>query len=203
MKKTTKNKLTIKEICMIAMLAAIICVLSLIAIPTPWGVPFTLQTFAVALSGYVLGKKYGTIATILYVILGLIGLPVYAGGKAGPGVLFGPTGGYLFGFIFMAFFCGFAFYIIKLVGKKYADNKSAYQLVKYIVGIVFGVIGLACCHILGTIVFSAVTDRTFAEGFLLASAPYILKDVLSVIGALIVSEIIGLALRKANLSIER
>ena len=94
-------KFNVRTICMIAMLTAVTSVLSIMQIPTPWGVPFTLQTAAVALSGYVLGEKYGTISTILYVLLGTIGVPVFAGMSAGPGVLFGATGGYIFGFIFM------------------------------------------------------------------------------------------------------
>ena len=99
-------KFNVRTICMIAMLTAVTSVLSIMQIPTPWGVPFTLQTAAVALSGYVLGEKYGTISTILYVLLGTIGVPVFAGMSAGPGVLFGATGGYIFGFIFMTFLCG-------------------------------------------------------------------------------------------------
>ena len=88
------------------MFAAITSILSIVTIPTPIGVPFTLQTFAMALCGLVLGKKYGTLSTVLYVLLGLVGVPVYAGMTAGPGVLFGVTGGYIFGFILMTFFCG-------------------------------------------------------------------------------------------------
>ena len=100
------KNISIRTICLVGMFAAITSVLSIITIPTPWGVPFTLQTFAIALSGYVLGKMYGTFATLIYIILGLIGVPVYAGMSAGAGVLAGPTGGYLWGFIIMTFFCG-------------------------------------------------------------------------------------------------
>ena len=81
-------KFNVRTICMIAMLTAVTSVLSIMQIPTPWGVPFTLQTAAVALSGYVLGEKYGTISTILYVLLGTIGVPVFAGMSAGPGLMF-------------------------------------------------------------------------------------------------------------------
>ena len=102
------KNISIRTICFVGMFAAITSVLSIITIPTPWGVPFTLQTFAIALSGYVLGKIYGTFATLIYIILGLIGVPVYAGMSAGAGVLAGPTGGYLWGFIIMTFFCGLA-----------------------------------------------------------------------------------------------
>lgn len=99
-------KLSVRTICMVAMFTAVISVLSIMQIPTPWGVPFTLQTFAMALCGYVLGWKYGTLSTILYILIGAIGVPVFAGMSAGVGILTGATGGYLFGFIIMTFLCG-------------------------------------------------------------------------------------------------
>lgn len=59
----------------------------------PTGVPITLQTFAMALCGYVLGWQLGISATLLYIVLGTVGVPIFAGMSAGPGVLFGYTGG--------------------------------------------------------------------------------------------------------------
>ena len=82
-------KLSVRTICMVAMFTAVISVLSIMQIPTPWGVPFTLQTFAMALCGYVLGWKYGTLSTILYILIGAIGVPVFAGMSAGVGILTG------------------------------------------------------------------------------------------------------------------
>lgn len=78
---------------------------ALIAVPLQ-PVPFTLQTFFTALSGVLLGSCAGALSQLVYVILGCIGLPVFAGGKAGPGVLLGPTGGYLIGFIAGAYIIG-------------------------------------------------------------------------------------------------
>lgn len=69
-------------------------------------IPITAQSLAVLLVGYFLGKKWGTVAVLLYVILGAVGLPVYADGKSGWSVLTGGSGGYLIGFIVAASVCG-------------------------------------------------------------------------------------------------
>lgn len=186
-------KLSIRSICFIAMFAAVISVLSILTIPTPWGVPFTLQTFAIALAGFVLGKKCGTASAALYVLLGLVGVPVYAGMKAGPGVLFGTSGGYLFGFILMAFFSGLAFDI-----RSRQKNKAA----GVGLSIVFAAIGLACCHILGSIQLKFVAGTTLLYAFSVGSLPYLAKDIASVAAAYLIAIAIRNALRKANLLAE-
>jgi len=74
-----------------------------IAVPLPWSpVPITGQTFAVLLSGAVLGARRGFLAQVLYLSQGALGLPVFAGGAAGVATLLGPTAGYLFAFPFAA-----------------------------------------------------------------------------------------------------
>ena len=78
-----------------------------VSIPLPiTPVPVTLQVFFVLLSGAVLGERLGALAQIIYLLLGLIGLPVFAGGESGPAVLVGPTGGYLVGFVAAAYLTG-------------------------------------------------------------------------------------------------
>ena len=77
-----------------------------IMIPLP-PVPITAQTFFVSLAGALLGGYLGAMSQVVYILLGVIGLPVFAGGKAGAGVLLGPTGGYLLGFVAGAYVTGF------------------------------------------------------------------------------------------------
>ncbi|HJW76223.1 MAG TPA: biotin transporter BioY [Thermoleophilia bacterium] len=90
---------------MAALFAALVAVGGLFALPF-WGpVPFTLQVFFVLLAGLVLGPRLGALAVALYLLLGLVA-PVYAQGTSGIGVLFGPTGGYLFGFVAAAALAG-------------------------------------------------------------------------------------------------
>ncbi len=81
-----------------AVFAVLIAICSWISIPTV--VPFTLQTFAVFLAVSVLGGRRGTLSIVVYVLLGAVGIPVFAGFKGGIGVLLNTTGGYIIGFIF-------------------------------------------------------------------------------------------------------
>lgn len=92
-----------------SLLAALVAVGAFISIPIPVSaVPVTLQGLFVLLAGLILGPKGGVIAVLLYMAAGLLGLPVFSGGKAGLAVFFGPTGGFLAAFVIQAFFAGIA-----------------------------------------------------------------------------------------------
>jgi biotin transport system substrate-specific component len=95
------------DVALISTFAAFIAVCAILpGIPTPSGVPITLQTFAVILAGLVLGWRRGGLATLLYVVLGLAGLPIFSGGVGGVAVLAGPSVGYLLAFPFAAALAG-------------------------------------------------------------------------------------------------
>src|SRR3989344_5830887 len=101
------GKTTTKKWVFAALFAALTAAVAPFKIPlgfTP--VPITLQTLVVLLAGAVLGSTYGALAMILYVLVGALGLPVFAGGGSGVGALLGPTGGYLFSYFIAAFFIG-------------------------------------------------------------------------------------------------
>jgi biotin transport system substrate-specific component len=178
-----KNTPTARELAMIGMLTAVLSVLSILQIPMPSGVPITLQTFAVALCGYLLGRKKGTLCVVLYLLLGIIGVPVFTGMTAGLARIFGFTGGFLYGFLFLAFFCG--------QGIRSHHKISA---------ILFGLVGLLICHLLGSFHYSIIADMDFLPAFALVSLPYLLKDILSVIGAYIAAMILRKSLRRAGIS---
>lgn len=178
-----------KSLVSTGMFTAIIAILSILEFPSPTGVPFTLQTFAIALCGFVLGWKQGALCAFLYVFLGAVGVPIYSGMTGGLGKLFGVTGGFLFGFIPMAALCGL---------KKDASNKS--------LSILFGLIGLTICHLLGSLQFSLImtaknnTEIRFLSAMLAVSVPYLAKDILSVAGAYFFSLVLKHRLKQANLS---
>ena len=138
-----KKQLSTKSIILVGMFAAVLAVMSQIAIPMPSGVPMTLQTFAVALAGAVLGWKLGALSALVYLLLGAAGVPVFSGMSGGLGVLLGKTGGFIFGFIFMALLCGL----------------GAAQKNKGIRGIC-GLAGLAVCHVLGVLQFMVLLMRS-------------------------------------------
>ncbi len=89
-----------------ALMTAAICVIGPLSIPLAGGVPISLQDFIIGLAAVLLGMKSGTMATFLYLLLGLAGLPVFSGFTGGIGKLAGPTGGYLVGFLLLALIVG-------------------------------------------------------------------------------------------------
>ena len=101
MKKEAKTVTHVRNIILCAIFAALIAVGAFIRIPVP-PIPFTLQIFFVAMAGMILGPKWGTLSVLVYVILGIIGVPVFTK-PAGPAYVFEPTFGYLLGFILQAF----------------------------------------------------------------------------------------------------
>jgi len=104
-RNSSRSRRPITDIALIAVFAALIAACSVIAIPIS-AVPITLQTFAVLLSGAVLGASRGFFAVLLYLAIGAIGLPVFAGGSAGLAPFAGPTVGYLLSFPLAALLTG-------------------------------------------------------------------------------------------------
>lgn len=96
----TANRGKTYDMAYIAAFAVLIAICSWISIPT--AIPFTLQTFAVFLAVLVLGGRRGTLSVIVYVLLGAVGVPVFAGFTGGLGIIMNTTGGYIIGFIFAA-----------------------------------------------------------------------------------------------------
>ena len=180
MEATKANKRTspILMIILAAMFAAIGAVTSWISIPMPSGVPITLQTFGMALIGYTLGYKFGTLSVGVYVALGAIGVPVFSGIKGGFSVIAGPTGGFIIGFILMAAICGLC---------RLNKVKSLGYVPKIIISIALGIIGLLVCHLLGVIQFMLLFNDSFIAAALKVSIPYLIKDIISVAAAYFVS----------------
>lgn len=125
------------------MFSAIIAVCSWISIPGP--VPFTLQTFGVFAACAMLGGRRGLVSVIIYIMLGMIGLPVFAGFAGGIGILAGSTGGYIIGFVFTAM-------VMWLVEKLFGS--------KWWIKIIGMVLGLVACYAFGTFWFVRVYTNT-------------------------------------------
>lgn len=170
-----KKKISARELVLVALFAALLAALSQLSIPLPSGVPLTMQTFAVALCGFTLGAKRAPQAVLVYLLMGAVGLPVFAGLMGGAGVLVGVTGGFLWGFLAMAALCG--------------TRKPA-----------FAAAGLAVCHALGVLQFNLVTQTPPAAAFALVSAPYLIKDAISVTAAYFASAAVRRGLQAARFS---
>lgn len=166
-----KPRTAVKDMVFTAMFAALIAVCSIISIPIG-EVPVTLQTFAICLTAAMLGWKRGTLAVFIYILLGAIGVPVFAGMSGGIGILAGPTGGYIIGFILTSLIVGFA-----------ADRWTRKAL-SLAIAMVAGVLA---CYVTGTIWFMVVTGMGLVESLMLCVVPFLLFDAAKIALAVLLS----------------
>jgi biotin transport system substrate-specific component len=180
-----RSKWDAKTITLIGMMTAVICVLGPISVPIPGSpVPISLGTLAVLFTVYVLGMKKGTFSCLIYILLGLVGLPVFSSYSGGPAKLFGPTGGYIFGYIFMALLSGY--FIEKWTRKRYMQ----------FIGLV---IGVAICYLFGTMWLSIQASMTFYAALAAGVIPFIPADLIKIIIVLIIGPEIRKRLAAAGL----
>ena len=180
------SKLT--DMILIGLFAALIAVCAQIQIPA--AVPFTLQTFAIFLAVGLLGGKRGTVSVVIYILLGMVGLPVFAGFKGGIAALLGTTGGYIIGFIFSALLIwALEKPVSSLFGKETgADSKK--NIFRKMAGPAISMIlGLIVCYIFGTAWFVIVYTNTKEPiGILTALGwcvfPFIIPDLIKIALAL-------------------
>lgn len=180
------SSFTIREIVLVGMFAAVLAVISQISLPMPTGVPITIQVFGVALVGAVLGAPLGTVATLVYILLGAVGLPIFAGFKGGLGHIVGVTGGYIWAWPFMTFLCG----IRPSTGSKKTNLA---------VSIVLALIGLAIVEIIGGIqwhfIGGSMSLKAIAAYSLTAFVP---KDIVITIIAVLIAPAIRKAINNAG-----
>ena len=162
----------------IALCVAILCVTSFLVVPLPFTpIVISLHTIVINIIGLILNPKHAAISVGTYLLMGLIGLPVFSGGTAGPGKLFGPTGGYYFGFLF-------AVVLISLLrGKKISFRR--YCMVSILIGIPIQhlcAIALMCIHNGGNI----------PSAFVTISLPFIIGDIIKCV----MSSFVGVSLNK-------
>ena len=162
------SKINIRQMTLISLFAALTAVGAFISIPL-YPVPLTLQTLFTLLAAMTLGSVMGASSQIIYVLLGIIGLPVFAGFKAGIGILFGPTGGFLFGFIISAYIIG------KIIELKKEKNIFYYLLA--------GLIGTLIIYIIGITQLSLVTDMGIKKALTVGMLPFLPGDILKIIAA--------------------
>lgn len=185
-----KNKTNIKgttlAMVQIAVCAALLCVLSPLSIPTPLNIALTLQVFMVILTALVLKPLYALAAQLLYTMLGIIGLPVFSGWQSGFGVLAGPTGGFIVGFIIASFFVSLA--------KGHSGGKLA--AVRYLIAAV--AVGIPCIYLPGIIGFMLYSGTDFARAFALVAATFIPIDLAKCAAAALIALPVNKALEKIN-----
>lgn len=179
------NKGKLKTYLMVALMAAIISVVSPFSIVIPISpVPITLATFAIYLTVYLIGCKYGTISTIIYVLLGFIGAPVFTGFTGGVAKVLGPTGGYIIGYIFLALIEGL------IIGDRYESAFFSF------LGMIAGTVVL---YAFGTVWLAIAMHMTISEALFAAVLPFIPGDIVKMILAYVSGKKIKTLLIKAGI----
>ncbi|MBU3161538.1 biotin transporter BioY [Clostridium frigoris] len=174
------KKINIHHLTLIGIMAAVICILGPLSLPIGI-VPISLTNLAIYFSIYVLGKKRGTLSYIVYLFIGLVGLPVFSGFSGGFTKLFGPTGGYLIGFIFMAFISGI--FIDKFSNKIYMC----------FLGMILGTI---VTYIFGTAWLAYQSNITFSASLAIGVLPFIPGDIVK----MVIASLIGPPIKKRLIS---
>ena len=166
------NKSKTKDLAAVSLCSALMCVCSWIQFPS--AVPFTLQTFAVFFIALTFGTKKALTSTVIYILLGAVGLPVFSGFQGGIGALLGATGGFVLGFIPSVI-------IVSLLARKFAKS--------FLSSAVCCLPGLAICYVSGLLWYVFVYGGgNLKSAFFVCVLPFIVPDVLKIILASTVSQ---------------
>lgn len=163
----------INSMTLIAIMTAITCVLAPLSMPIG-PVPISLTNLVIYISVVLIGWKKATLSYLVYLLIGLVGLPVFSGFTGGAGKLLGPTGGYLIGFIFMAIISGI--FIEKF------DNKILWA---------FGMLlGTIITYAFGTLWLARQMDIGLIEALYIGVIPFVIGDIIKIIIAIVIAPII-------------
>lgn len=178
-----ENRSKLQMLIVTALFAAITGILAQVVIPLPL-VPITGQTLAIGLAATILGSRYGTLSSILYIIIGAVGVPVFAQMTSGFGVIFGPTGGFLVGFIPTAFIIG------------YYLEKTKFTILQAFIA---NIIGMFVTLIIGTVWLKFVADLSWMAAFMSGFAPFIVGGIIKAILAAWIGIVVRNRLLSANI----
>lgn len=161
----TQSNRKLRMMIVTALFAAIIGILAQVTIPLPL-VPITGQTLAIGLAATILGARYGTLSILVYLAIGAAGIPVFAQMSGGMGSLFGPTGGYLFGFIPTAFVIG------------YYLEKMGFTVMNAIIA---NILGMFVALTFGTVWLKVFAELSWTGAFMGGFAPFVLVGVIKAV----------------------
>lgn len=185
MNQTAISKSKTRDLSLIALMTAVTCILAPMTISIPFTViPLSLANFAILFSVYLLGQRKGVLSCVLYLLIGLAGLPVFSGFSGGPGKLFGPTGGYLAGYLFLVWISGWFF--------EHFPGKRTLQLLGM-------TLGTAALYFFGTLWYAMQAGVTFGAALSAAVLPFIPGDLCKMFLVLLIGEPVKKALQRAGL----
>lgn len=185
MYSATSKTSKIQSMTLTGLMTAIICILAPFSVYLPFSpVPVSLGTLAIYFAIMVLGMKQSFLSVLLYILLGLAGLPVFTGFTGGAGKLLGPTGGYFIGYLFMALICGF-----------FVDRWSG----RFFPSFVGMLLGTAVCYGFGTLWLAYQSNLSLPAAFMVGVLPFLPTDLAKIIIAMIVGQQIRNRLKRAGL----
>ena len=176
--KIFKSRMSVYDIVQISLFSSFIAVCAIITVNIGI-VPINLALVAVYLSGYLLYSFKAFLSVAIYVLIGCVGIPVFAGFKGGFAVILGPTGGFILSYLLVALIVG--------TGARYFKRKTAMMCL--LMGL-----GLIVCYLLGTLWFSIYLKTEFLKAFSVCVLPFIPFD----IGKILITAILGKRIVRAK-----
>ena len=180
-----KNTISTSTMAVVALMTAVMCVLSPFSIPVGV-IPISLSTFGLYLAVQILGGKKATIVCLMYLLIGFVGLPVFSGFTGGPAKLFGPTGGYLIGYLLLTVVAGF------FVDK--CPKKRKWCLL----GLVLGTVA---CYGVGTMWLAVQTGLDFRRALMVGVVPFLFGDAVKIVASVWMGEVIRKAIISAGVQV--
>lgn len=204
--KMSNSKTNTTTITKIALFSALQCIISPFAIVFPFSpVPLSLATLMLYLSPYILGKKNSVISCGIYLLIGLVGLPVFSGFTGGIGKVLGPTGGYMLGYLFLVYISGW--FVEKwndgssgkmAAGRSNDSRSMEKHYCNYLMQGLGMFFGTAVCYLFGSLWLSFQSGTEFLAALTIGVIPFIPGDVVKLFIGIMVGNVIKRRLARAG-----
>lgn len=176
-RKSVKRKWVAKRVVFVALFAALTAACGFISIPMPVTVvPIVLQNMMAVVNGLVMGPVWGTLATVLFILVGMVGLPVFSGGTAGIARLVGPTGGFIIGYAIASAVGGL------ILGRPRIEKKEKVWKIG-----VATVASFFIMYVPGVAHFMRVMGASFGEAMAMCVTPFVVGDVIKAVVCVIIA----------------
>lgn len=190
-----QRQLSVHRMALCAVMAAVMCVIAPISIPIG-PISITGGTLAIYLTTYLLGGVWGTLSTLVYLLVGFVGLPVFSNYMGGASRLVGPTGGYLVGYLPMALLAGF---VVELALRRLGDQGKAKQILAVVLQFLGMVLATAVLYAFGTAWYCVQAGVGLQKALGACVFPFIPFDLIKITIALLIGVPVRRGLERAKL----